>query len=140
MFKPGEKIQVRGTTIGKGFQGTIKRWNFHRGPMSHGSKSHRLPGALSGHTEPGHVFKGKKMAGHLGDEKVTVKNLVIVEVDEAQGLLLVRGAVPGADKGICEIRSAGKLEVVATKSKAPLVEEVSPVVSTSSTTEEPLQS
>lgn len=104
-FKEGEKVVVTGQSKGKGFQGTIKRWNFSGGPKSHGSKSHRLPGAIGEHTYPGEVRKGKKMAGHLGDEKVTVKNLDVVKIDEIKNLIMLKGAVPGANNGFVVLRS-----------------------------------
>ena len=90
-----KKVNVAGRSIGKGFAGRIKRWNFSRGPMSHGSKSHRLPGSIGAGTTPGRVFKGLKMATHMGDANVTVENLKVVLVDFENNLLLVKGAVPG---------------------------------------------
>ncbi len=105
VFEVGNKVQVRGRSIGKGFAGTVKRWNFARGPMSHGSKSHRIPGSIGGGTTPGKVVKGKKMPGHLGNEFVTVTNLVVVKVDADKGLLYVRGAVPGKPGGLVEVFS-----------------------------------
>lgn len=102
-FELNELVNVRSKSIGKGFAGTIKRWNFSRGPMSHGSKSHRIPGSIGGGTTPGRVLKGKKMAGQLGNEFVTVRNLKVVNIDAASGLLYVRGAVPGKKKNIVEI-------------------------------------
>lgn len=95
IFEPGEKVSVRAKSIGRGFTGTIKRHNFKRGPMSHGSKSHRIPGSIGAGTTPGRVFKGTRMAGHYGDSWVTVKNLLVEKVDAEAGLLFVRGAVPG---------------------------------------------
>lgn len=89
------KVNVTGRSIGKGFQGRIKLHNFARGPMSHGSKSHRLPGSIGAGTTPGRVFKGLKMAAHMGDDSVTVENLNVVLVDLAENLLLLKGAVPG---------------------------------------------
>lgn len=90
-----DKVAVTGRSIGKGFQGRIKRHNFARGPMSHGSKSHRLPGSIGAGTTPGRVFKGLKMAGHMGDENVTVENLKVVLLDADKNLLLLKGPVPG---------------------------------------------
>jgi len=90
-----EKVNVTGRSIGKGFQGRIKLHNFGRGPMSHGSKSHRLPGSIGAGTTPGRVFKGLKMAAHMGDDTVTVENLKVVLVDPEKNLLLLKGAVPG---------------------------------------------
>jgi large subunit ribosomal protein L3 len=90
-----EKVNVSGRSIGKGFQGRIKLHNFARGPMTHGSKSHRLPGSIGAGTTPGRVFKGLKMAAHMGDNNVTVENLKVVLVDLEKNILLVKGAVPG---------------------------------------------
>jgi len=102
IFEVGEKVSVRAKTIGRGFTGTIKRHNFSRGPMSHGSKSHRIPGSIGAGTTPGRVFKGTRMAGHYGDSFVTVKNLRVEKVDVEKGLLFLRGAVPGKT-GVVEI-------------------------------------
>jgi large subunit ribosomal protein L3 len=102
VFEVGEKVSVRAKTIGRGFTGTIKRHNFSRGPMSHGSKSHRIPGSIGAGTTPGRVFKGTRMSGHYGDSFVTVKNLRVEKVDAEKGLLFLRGAVPGKS-GIVEI-------------------------------------
>lgn len=88
-------VNVTGRSIGKGFQGRIKLHNFARGPMSHGSKSHRLPGSIGAGTTPGRVFKGLKMAAHMGDDTVTVENLKVVLVEKENNLLLLKGAVPG---------------------------------------------
>jgi large subunit ribosomal protein L3 len=90
-----ERVNVIGRSIGKGFQGRIKLHNFHRGPMSHGSKSHRLPGSIGAGTTPGRVFKGLKMAAHMGDNRTTVENLQVVLVDHENHLLLIKGSVPG---------------------------------------------
>jgi large subunit ribosomal protein L3 len=90
-----KKVNVTGRSIGKGFQGRIRLHNFHRGPMSHGSKSHRLPGSIGAGTTPGRVFKGLKMAAHMGDNTVTVENLPVFLVDAEKNLLLLEGAVPG---------------------------------------------
>lgn len=104
-FKEGEKIIATGISKGKGFQGTIKRWNFHRGPMTHGSKNHRIPGAIGEHTFPAEVRKGKPMAGQLGNEKVSIKNLVIAKIDTGKNLIMVKGAVPGSNNSIVILRS-----------------------------------
>ena len=97
VFAAGQKVDVQGTSIGKGFAGTIKRHNFKSQRASHGnSRSHNVPGSISMAQDPGRVFPGKKMTGHMGDETVTTQNLDVVRVDEARSLLLVRGAVPGA--------------------------------------------
>jgi large subunit ribosomal protein L3 len=103
-FAPGDRIKVSGVSIGKGFQGTIKRHNFSRGPMSHGSHNIRKPGSVGASATPSRVFKGKKMAGHMGARRVTQPGLVVHEVDVERNLLLVRGAVPGPKSGLVEIR------------------------------------
>ncbi len=107
IFEAGEKIDVEGTSKGKGFAGTIKRWNFSRGPMSHGSKNHRRP-ASSGAKGPARTFKGKKTPGRMGGARVTVQNLEIVRVDADRNMILVKGAVPGPKKGLVYIKSAVK--------------------------------
>ena len=91
------KVDVSGKSIGKGFQGTVKRWNFSRGPMAHGSKNHRAPGSIGAGTTPGRVIKGKKMAGNMGNENVTISKLKVVKVDNDNNLLLVKGSVPGPE-------------------------------------------
>ena len=91
------KVDVTEQSIGKGFQGTVKRWNFGRGPMGHGSKNHREPGSIGAGTTPGRVIKGKRMAGNMGNEKVTIKKLSVVKVDSENNLLLVKGSVPGSE-------------------------------------------
>src|SRR3546814_5058521 len=102
-FLAGQRVDVTGTTIGKGFAGGMKRWNFGGLRASHGvSVSHRSVGSTGQRQDPGKVFKGKKMPGHLGDERVTVQNLVVVSTDAERGLILVRGAVPGAEGGRSE--------------------------------------
>jgi len=109
LFAPGQKVDVQGTSIGKGFAGTIKRHNFSSQRASHGnSRSHNVPGSISMAQDPGRVFPGKKMTGHMGDETVSVQNLDVVRVDEARSLLLVRGAVPGAKNGHVVVRPAIK--------------------------------
>ncbi|MSP87271.1 MAG: 50S ribosomal protein L3 [Alphaproteobacteria bacterium] len=108
-FLPGQFIDVVGTSIGKGFAGVMKRWNFAGLEASHGvSASHRSAGSTGQRQDPGRTFLGKKMAGHLGDERVTVQNLSIVSTDKARGLLLVRGAVPGANGGYVLVSDAKK--------------------------------
>ena len=94
-FNAGQKVDVTGQSKGKGFQGTIKVHGFHRGPMSHGSKSHRLPGSIGAGTDPARVFKGTKMAKRLGNSNVTIKNLEIIKIDSDNNTLFVKGAVPG---------------------------------------------
>lgn len=103
-FEAGERIEVSGTSKGKGYQGTIKRHGFHRGPMAHGSKSHRRP-ASGGSTDGARVFPGKRGPGQMGGERVTIRGLRIERVVPEKGLLLVRGAVPGANGSLVEIRS-----------------------------------
>ena len=108
-FVAGQKVDVAGVSIGKGFAGAMKRWNFGGLRATHGvSVSHRSHGSTGQRQDPGKVFKGKKMAGHLGDERVSVQNLQIVRVDPARGLLFVKGAVPGAEGGWVEVRDAAK--------------------------------
>ncbi len=108
-FADGQYVDVTGRSRGKGFQGVIKRWNFSAQDATHGnSLSHRAPGSIGQNQSPGRVFKGKKMAGHMGDEQVTVQNLQVVRVDAERNLLLVRGAVPGAPGGDLLIRPAVK--------------------------------
>jgi len=92
-----EKVDVTGKSIGKGFQGTVKRWNFGRGPMAHGSKNHREPGSIGAGTTPSRVIKGKRMAGNMGNERVTISKLKVVKVDSANNLVLVKGSVPGCE-------------------------------------------
>lgn len=100
IFAEGQKVDVQGTSIGKGFTGTIKRHNFNSGRASHGnSRSHNVPGSIGMAQDPGRVFPGKRMSGHMGDVTCTVQNLEIARVDAERGLLLVRGAVPGARNG-----------------------------------------
>lgn len=109
LFAAGQQVDVQGTSIGKGFTGTIKRHNFGSQRASHGnSRSHNVPGSISMAQDPGRVFPGKRMSGHMGDETVTVQNLDVVRVDEARSLLLVKGAVPGAKNGFVTVRHAVK--------------------------------
>jgi len=111
LFAAGQTVDVQGTSIGKGFQGTIKRHNFGSQRASHGnSRSHNVPGSISMAQDPGRVFPGKRMSGHMGDETTTVQNLDIVRVDEARSLLLVKGAVPGAKNGHVVVRPAVKVK------------------------------
>lgn len=99
-----EKVDVTGTSIGKGFQGTVKRWNFGRGPMAHGSKNHREPGSIGAGTTPGRVIKGKNMAGNMGNERVTVSKLKLVKVDSENSLVLIKGSVPGPEGKLVTIK------------------------------------
>jgi large subunit ribosomal protein L3 len=105
-FEAGDEVQVTGTSKGKGFAGTIKRHNFSRGPKTHGSRNYRAPGSI-GSGYPEHVFKGMRMAGHMGHEQVTVKGLKVVVVDPEQNVLAISGAVPGPKKGLVLIQSTG---------------------------------
>lgn len=108
IFEEGSFVDITGISKGKGTQGVIKRHGFQRGRESHGSKFHRMPGGLSAGTYPGRVFKGKRMEGRMGNEKVTVQNLEIVRVDADKNLLLVKGAVPGARNGMVLVKAALK--------------------------------
>ena len=108
-FEQGQKVDVTGTSKGKGFQGGVKRWNFSMQDATHGNSiSHRAPGSIGQNQTPGRVFKGKKMAGHMGAEQVTTQNLEIIRVDAERNLLLVKGAVPGAPGGDVVVRPAVK--------------------------------
>ncbi|WP_034386957.1 50S ribosomal protein L3 [Deinococcus sp. YIM 77859] len=109
IFAEGDKIDATGTSKGKGTQGVMKRWNFAGGPASHGSKKwHRRPGSIGQRKTPGRVYKGKRMAGHMGMERVTVQNLEVVEVRAEENLILVKGAIPGANGGLVVLRQAAK--------------------------------
>ncbi|ACV61239.1 ribosomal protein L3 [Desulfofarcimen acetoxidans DSM 771] len=107
LFSKGDKVDVVGISKGKGFAGGIKRHNFHRGPMAHGSKYHRRPGSL-GAKGPARVFKGRKLPGHMGVERVTVQNLEIVKVDAERNILAVKGAIPGNKNGLVMILTSKK--------------------------------
>ena len=107
-FAVDDVIDVTGTSIGKGFQGVIKRWNFKGGRASHGSRFHRAPGSIGASATPSHVFKNKKMPGQMGNAKVTVQRLKIVRVDAADNLLLIKGAVPGHKNSIVTIKTSVK--------------------------------
>jgi len=105
VFKPGDKVKVTGTSKGKGFQGVVRRHHFKGGPASHGHKDNlRMPGSI-GATFPQHVMKGLRMAGHMGSEKVSVRNLEIIEVDQKENLLAIKGAVPGARNSLLMIQT-----------------------------------
>ncbi|KMZ13052.1 LSU ribosomal protein L3p (L3e) [Candidatus Burkholderia humilis] len=113
IFEVGQKVDVQGTSIGKGYAGTIKRYNFGSGRASHGnSRSHNVPGSIGMAQDPGRVFPGKRMTGHLGDETVTVQNLEIARIDAERSLLFVRGAVPGAKGGKVFVTPAVKTRAV----------------------------
>ena len=107
VFTPGEKVDVVGTSKGKGFAGSIKRHGFHRGPMAHGSKYHRGSGSL-GAKGPARVFKGRKLPGHLGTERVTIQNLEIVRADAEKNMLAIKGAIPGPRGGLVMIKQSVK--------------------------------
>jgi large subunit ribosomal protein L3 len=106
LFKNGDKVSITGKTTGKGFAGTIKRYNFTRGPMTHGSKNHREPGSIGMGTTPGRVYPGKHMAGRLGGGKTTIKNLQIMHINNENNLLVVKGAVPGKNGNLLSIKNA----------------------------------
>ncbi len=108
VFAAGDKIDVTATSKGKGFQGAIKRHGLSRGPMAHGSKYHRHAGSNGACSDPSKVFKGKKMAGHMGSVKVTVQNLEVVRVDAEKNLILVKGAVPGPKKAMVMLKESVK--------------------------------
>jgi large subunit ribosomal protein L3 len=107
VFKAGDRVDVTGVSKGKGFAGVVKRHHFHGGPKTHGQSDRlRAPGAISSTTTPGHVFKGLRMAGHMGADKVTTRHLEVIEADPARNLLLVRGAVPGGRNGLVLIQKS----------------------------------
>ncbi len=106
LFEAGELVDVTGVSKGHGFTGVIARHNFKRGPKTHGSDHHRAPGSIGAGTYPGRVWKGTRMAGHMGNEQVTVKKLKVVKIDPERNLILVRGAVPGARNGLLLVQKA----------------------------------
>jgi large subunit ribosomal protein L3 len=106
-FEPGQRVKVSAVSVGKGFQGTIKRHNFSRGPMSHGSHNIRAPGSIGASADPARVFKGVRMPGQMGARRVTQRGATVVEVDAEQNLLLIRGSVPGGKNATVEVRSNG---------------------------------
>jgi large subunit ribosomal protein L3 len=108
IFAAGEKIDVSGVSKGKGFQGTIKRWNAHRGPMSHGSKFHRAVGSMGASSSPSRTFKNKKLPGHMGNVNTTVLNLQVAKVMPEKNIILIKGGVPGPNKGFVVIRNSVK--------------------------------
>lgn len=108
LFKAGDFVDVTGTSIGKGFQGGMKRWNWKGGPKTHGSMSHRRPGSIGSTTTPGRVWKGHHLPGHMGAARVTVQNLKVVKIDAQNNLLLIKGAIPGHKNGYVIIRRAKK--------------------------------
>ncbi len=110
IFEQGEKIDVSGISKGKGFQGTIKRWGAHRGPMSHGSKFHRAVGSQGASSDPSRTFKNRKMPGHMGNKKVTLLNVMVAKVIVEKNLILIRGGIPGPNKGLVLIRDTVKVK------------------------------
>ncbi|AMW33039.1 large subunit ribosomal protein L3 [Fervidobacterium changbaicum] len=110
IFQEGDKIDITGWTKGRGYTGAMKRWNFQGGPKSHGAKFHRELGSVGQHTEPARIFKGKKMPGRYGNERVTVLNSEVVKVDPENNLIAVKGGVPGARGSLVLIRSAVKVD------------------------------
>ena len=106
IFEKGEKVHITGRSKGKGFAGVVKRWGFHGGKGSHGSMFHRAPGSIGASAYPSRVVKGKKMPGHLGDSRVTVKNLMVVQADRENNLLVVKGSIPGPNGGYLLIKKA----------------------------------
>ena len=108
VFSAGEMVDVTGTSKGKGTQGVIRRHGFARGRETHGSKFHRRPGGLSAGTYPGRVFKGHKMGGRMGNERVTIQNLEVVRVDVENNIILIKGAIPGPKKGLISIKATVK--------------------------------
>ncbi|WML36273.1 50S ribosomal protein L3 [Clostridium sp. OS1-26] len=108
VFAAGERVDISGISKGKGFQGTIKRWNGHRGPMTHGSKFHRSVGSMGGSSDPSRTFKNKKMPGHMGNENTTVLNLQVAKVMPEKNIILIKGGVPGPNKGFVVIRNTVK--------------------------------
>lgn len=108
IFATGQKVDVTGISKGKGFQGVIKRHGQSRGPETHGSRYHRRPGSMGACATPGRVFKGKKLAGHMGVDKVTIQNLEVVRVDAEKNLVLVKGAIPGPKRSLITIKKAVK--------------------------------
>ena len=108
VFAAGDKVDAIGTSKGHGYSGVIQRWNHHTGPMAHGSKYHRGVGSMSANSDPSRVFKNKKMPGQWGGERVTIQNLEIVKVDEERNLLMIKGAIPGANGSLVTIRDAVK--------------------------------
>ena len=108
VFAEGDKVDIQGTSKGKGFQGVIKRWGQSRGPMGHGSMYHRRPGSMGSTSTPGRVYKGKRLPGHMGVQTVTIQNLAIVKVDTDKNVILVKGSVPGAKGSILKIKSSVK--------------------------------
>jgi large subunit ribosomal protein L3 len=110
IFKEGDYVDVTGKSIGKGFQGVVKRHGFHGGPATHGSMSHRAPGSI-GPTAPQRVLKGRRMAGHMGNKKVTIQNLQIVKIMKDENIIMIKGAIPGPSNGYILIKKAVKKRI-----------------------------
>ncbi len=110
LFAEGDHVDVTGTTKGRGFQGVVKRHGFHGGPETHGCKTHDSPGSIGASATPARVLKGKKMPGHMGNSRKTVKNLKVVRIDKDRNLLVVRGAVPGSRNALVTVRKTNKVE------------------------------
>lgn len=108
IFEAGEKVDVAGISKGKGYAGTIKRWGQHRGPMTHGSGYHRGPGSMGMCSDPGRVFKGKRLPGHMGVERVTIQNLAVVKVDADKNIILIKGGLPGPKGGLLIVKNTVK--------------------------------
>ena len=108
IFEAGEKVDVAGISKGKGYAGTIKRWGQHRGPMTHGSGYHRGPGSMGMCSDPGRVFKGKRLPGHMGVERVTIQNLTLVKVDAEKNIILIKGGLPGPKGGLLIVKNTVK--------------------------------
>ena len=106
IFEKGKKVHITGRSKGKGFAGVVKRWGYHGGKASHGSMFHRRPGSIGASAYPSRVVKGKKLPGHMGDDKVTVRNLIVVRADKENNLLVVKGSIPGANGGYLLIKKA----------------------------------
>ena len=106
-FEPGQKVKVSAVSIGKGFQGTVKRHNFSRGPVSHGSHNVRAPGSIGASADPARVFKGRKMPGRMGGKRITQRGLEVIRVDAETNLLMLRGSIPGPKKGLVKVRTDG---------------------------------
>jgi large subunit ribosomal protein L3 len=107
IFDVGDRVMVRGVSKGRGFSGVVKRWGFSGGDTSHGCRSHRVPGSLGASATPSRVMKGKKLPGRMGNQRVTVKNLKVVDVIREKNLILVKGAVPGSKGGLVEVMRTG---------------------------------
>jgi len=119
LFKPGDFVDVTGVSIGKGFQGGMKRWHWKGGPMTHGSTSHRRIGSIGSTTTPGRVFRGHHLPGHMGARTCTTTNLLVVRADPLNNVLLVRGAIPGFKNGYVVIRTAKKKKPLSERKQAP---------------------